>query len=79
MEILKRFKEENPLDKIEPVASEKEIIDAQKSYSKVYVSDDILKYIVDIAEKTRNHKDVIIGVSPVEARLCSKRYRYMPY
>ncbi|WP_265446767.1 AAA family ATPase [Acetivibrio straminisolvens] len=64
VEILKRFKEENPLDKIEPVASEKEIIDAQKSYSKVYVSDDILKYIVDIAEKTRNHKDVIIGVSP---------------
>lgn len=64
VEILKRFKEENPLDKIEPVASEKDIIDAQNSYAKVYVSDDILKYIVDIVERTRNHKDAIIGVSP---------------
>ncbi|WP_010245004.1 AAA family ATPase [Acetivibrio cellulolyticus] len=64
VEILKRFKEENPLDRIRPIASTKDIIDAQNSYSKVHVSDDVLKYIVNIVEKTRNHKEVIIGVSP---------------
>ncbi|OPZ90911.1 MAG: Holliday junction ATP-dependent DNA helicase RuvB [Firmicutes bacterium ADurb.Bin419] len=64
VEILKRFKEENPLDKIRPVASAKDVVDAQNSYSKVHVSNDILKYIVDIVEKTRSHKEVIIGVSP---------------
>lgn len=62
--ILKRFKEENPLDKIQPVATIEEIIKAQDVYSKVYVSDDILRYIVNIVESTRKNKDVSIGVSP---------------
>ncbi|MFZ5986098.1 MAG: AAA family ATPase [Bacillota bacterium] len=64
VEILKRFKEENPLDKIQPVALEEDIINAQNSYSKVHVSDDLLKYMINIVEKTRNHKEVVMGVSP---------------
>jgi MoxR-like ATPase len=63
-EILKRFKDAEPLEEIVPVASREEIQDAQKSYSGVYVSDDILSYIMEIAEKTRIHADLILGVSP---------------
>lgn len=62
--ILKRFKSENPLDSIKPVATADQIVDAQKSYTKVFVSDDAMTYIIRIAEETRQHQDIILGVSP---------------
>ncbi|NLI61555.1 MAG: MoxR family ATPase [Clostridiales bacterium] len=64
IEILRRFKETNPLADIRPVASQDEIIEAQQNYSKVYVSQDILRYIVKIVEMTRQHSEVVLGVSP---------------
>lgn len=64
IEILRRFKERNPLAEIEAVATKEEIIEAQQNYSKVFVSDDILNYIVRIVELTRQHSDVTLGVSP---------------
>jgi MoxR-like ATPase len=64
IEILKRFTTVNPFEGIEAVASAEEIIFAQDNFSKTYVSDAMYSYIVEIAEKTREHKDVILGVSP---------------
>lgn len=64
MEVLKRFKGNQPLEEIEPVASKAEILQAQRSYSNTYVSDDIIQYIMDIVERTRKHTDVVLGVSP---------------
>lgn len=64
IEILRRFKEVNPLTEIEAVASKEEIIEAQQNYSKVFASNDILRYIVRIVEMTRQHGDVTLGVSP---------------
>lgn len=64
LEILKRFIANNPIDCIEPVASSDEILNAQKSYCRVHVNDDILKYILQIIEKTRNHPDIALGASP---------------
>ncbi|WP_413375237.1 AAA family ATPase [Alkalihalobacillus sp. 1P02AB] len=62
--ILKRFKESNPLDSLQAVASQEDIIKAQDIYSDVYVSDELLSYIMEIVEKTRNHPDIELGVSP---------------
>ncbi|NHN30574.1 AAA family ATPase [Paenibacillus agricola] len=64
VDILKRFKEANPLDSIAGVAEAEEIVAAQDSYSKVQVSDDILGYLIAIVEKTRTHSDIATGVSP---------------
>ncbi|NOU94199.1 AAA domain-containing protein [Paenibacillus sp. LMG 31456] len=64
MDILKRFKEQNPLDEISSVADAEEIAVAQKHYAKVTVSDDLLSYLLAIVEKTRSHADVATGVSP---------------
>lgn len=64
IEVLKRFKSKQPLEEIEQVAGKDEIREAQQHYSDVYVSDDLLKYIMDIVEKTRKHPDLILGVSP---------------
>lgn len=64
IQILKRFKEANPLDAILGVADAEEIVAAQDSYSQVKVSDDILAYLIAIVEKTRTHSEVSTGVSP---------------
>jgi len=62
--ILKRFKNENPLNAISAVATADEIVDAQASYTAVTVSDEVLAYIIRLAEATRKHSEVVLGVSP---------------
>jgi len=64
IEILQRFKTSNPLDTIRPVAGAAEIVEAQTRYSDVTVNRDLLMYIVKLAEKTRDHPEVALGVSP---------------
>lgn len=64
VEILKRFKERNALDLIEPVADQSEVIQAQDHYATVFVHDDVLRYMISIAEKSRQHPDIAIGISP---------------
>jgi MoxR-like ATPase len=62
--ILRRFKEQDPVTVLEPVIRREELLDAQRSYSVVHVSDELLGYIVAIAEATRVHPDIMLGVSP---------------
>ncbi|MBU9713405.1 AAA family ATPase [Evansella tamaricis] len=64
MDILKRFKGHNPLEEIKPVATNEDIIAAQNQFSDIYISDDILQYIMEIVHETRNHPEVSLGVSP---------------
>ena len=64
IEILMRFKEQNPFEDIPCVATGEEITAAQQDYVKVYVSNDLIKYMVNIVEMTRKHNDVHLGVSP---------------
>jgi len=62
--ILDRFIADNPIEDIKPVASVEEILDAQKSYSRVHVSDAIRGYISKLVEETRHGVNVALGVSP---------------
>lgn len=62
--ILRRFKEQDPVAVLEPVIRREELLDAQRSYSVVHVSDELLGYMVAIAEATRVHPDIMLGVSP---------------
>lgn len=64
IEILKRFRSHQPLAEIDAVASSEEIIDAQSTYSNIFVSEDIYKYIVEIVARTRKDADIMLGVSP---------------
>jgi len=63
-QLFKRFIMDNPLENIEAVCSIKEILTAKNEYKKVYVHDDIQNYILEIIEATRNHDDILMGVSP---------------
>ncbi|MDB5054347.1 MAG: ATPase associated with various cellular 3 [Bacilli bacterium] len=64
IEILQRFKQNNPLEAIHSVVGIDELIDAQQSYSQVQVKQPIYTYITEILEKTRTHADIALGVSP---------------
>ncbi|RXJ02794.1 MoxR family ATPase [Anaerobacillus alkaliphilus] len=62
--LLKRFKENNPLERLEAVVKKEELIAVQELYSKVHVSVEMLYYMMNIIEKTRVMATVELGVSP---------------
>ncbi len=62
--ILSRFKESKPLESLLPVADPSAIAEAQREVVKITVSEDVLRYIVEIAERTRKQEEVATGVSP---------------
>jgi MoxR-like ATPase len=64
VEILKRTKSSEVSQKISSVVTQQEIVEAQSSYMEVKVHEDLLRYITRIAEATRIHTDVSLGVSP---------------
>ncbi|MDF2669345.1 MAG: ATPase associated with various cellular 3 [Paenibacillus sp.] len=62
--IMKRFKSGNPLDGLNAVATADRIAEAQDSYSQVSVHEDLYDYMLALIERTRNHPDIVMGVSP---------------
>jgi MoxR-like ATPase len=62
--MLTNFKLENPLEKLESVASPEDIIEIQEQVRKVFVDDSINDYIVSIVTETRKNPNVELGVSP---------------
>lgn len=61
--ILNLYRGENPLNELTPVANKEDIINIQKQVKEIKVNNEINKYIVDIIDATRNHKDIVLGGS----------------
>lgn len=61
--ILSVYREHMPLEDINAVASIDEILMLQSEVKKVKISEDITKFIVEIANSTRNSKYIALGVS----------------
>lgn len=61
--ILKLYRDRDPLDEIGCVASIEDILELQKIARRVQVSDVINEYIANIADATRNNKHAILGSS----------------
>jgi len=62
--ILKRFKDEQPLESLTAIAASDSIVQARHIVSKVHVSDEMLAYIVELSEHSRRDEAVASGVSP---------------
>lgn len=62
--ILKKYREENPLEGMEPVISVEDVLNLQEQIEKVHVEDSVEDYIVQIVQATRKHKDIYLGCSP---------------
>lgn len=63
VEILNKYMGEDPLNYISFVASAEDINNMRKEANKVYVSDPVRNYIVNIVEATRNNARILAGVS----------------
>jgi len=63
IEIVKRGQTANPLDGISPVCNLSHFATISQSAAKVFIHDDVYGYMVDLAEATRGHDSIALGVS----------------
>ncbi len=71
-QMLKGHKLQHPLERLQPVVSAQEILQLQGIVREVSFDDDLARYIVELANKTREAKGLALGVSP---RGCEGLYR----
>ena len=64
VDILRDRQDVNPLQNAKAVLNSEEILELQAQVRKVYVSDEVLSYIADLAEATRKHELIMLGLSP---------------
>ncbi|HEV2580488.1 MAG TPA: MoxR family ATPase [Ktedonobacteraceae bacterium] len=62
--ILQRFREEQPLDDLQPVLSASALQTLQAFIRRVRVEPTLETYIVQLVQATRNHSGIELGVSP---------------
>jgi len=63
VEILKRFVADEPLAEVKPVCTGELLLEIQRAVKEVYVHEDVYGYMVDLAQGTRNHEAVVLGIS----------------
>ena len=62
--ILHRFKNDEPLDILQPVASAEEVVALQQAIRQVSWQPEVERYLLAIVRATRAHSSVNLGVSP---------------
>ena len=64
MELLRDRQGINPLENAMQVVNAEEILRLQKEVQQIYIADGILEYVTELTEKTRNHEQIALGISP---------------
>lgn len=62
--ILKARQKEQPINHLTKMLSKETLIEWQNAVKEVEVTDEVLRYIIRLAEATRNHQSIQIGISP---------------
>ena len=62
--ILRDRQQEDPLTQVETVSSAEELLQMQQQAQSVHMDDALLAYVTRLAEATRTHPLVLLGVSP---------------
>lgn len=62
--ILERFREEEPLETLQPVCTKEEIVALRRQVRKNYVNPALLDYMAALAQSSRSFRGVELGVSP---------------
>ena len=63
-QMVQRFEQQNPLDALEPVMTDTELMGLSADARKVRVEESVRNYIVGIVRATREHPAVELGASP---------------
>ncbi len=69
MEILSRYELEEPIDALTAVASADDLLWLQNQTKRIYCSKAVKRYVALIASATRNHPDLLLGVSPRASKM----------
>ena len=64
MEILSRQPRHGLLDRVQPVMDKNELLAMQQEVDNIYMSDDIMRYIVSLSQATRQEPRFALGLSP---------------
>lgn len=64
VEVLSRAQLQHPIEKIQMVVQTEDILKLQKEVQNIFVEDSMKEYIVLLANLTRKHESVYLGVSP---------------
>jgi MoxR-like ATPase len=64
VEVLTRQQFQHPIETLKSVVKLPELLQAMTLVKKVFVSEAIKRYIVDLTNRTRQHPDVYLGASP---------------
>mgnify|MGYP006294007751 CR=1 FL=1 len=64
LEILNRFKENDPIENIDAVIHKEEIIKLRENVKKIKISEDLMNYIVRLNDFSRKYQKLELGVSP---------------
>lgn len=63
MSLLTEWDPKESLEDIEAVITKKELTEMQEQVKKVYIHPNVLEYIVELSEATRNHEQIQLGLS----------------
>lgn len=80
IQIMNRFMKGNPMEHVEAVLSVEDVVKAQHEQEDVYIHSELVQYIAQIVQATRNNKNVVSGVSPrgtLALLRASKAYAYI--
>ncbi|MDM8101754.1 MoxR family ATPase [Oceanobacillus oncorhynchi] len=80
LEMLARNKSHHPIEEIQAVMSQEELLLAQEEAKSVYIDETIQQYILNIVTRTRSHPSIYLGVSPrgsLALMEASKAYAYI--
>lgn len=72
VEILRRTVASRSVDDLTAVISREELLKAQDTYKTVQINEDLLRYIIQLTEATRQHPELSLGVSPRGAQALLK-------
>ncbi len=64
MDIMNKQQFAHPIEKIEPVANCDDLINLQETVKKIYVDNQVERYIATLVEATRNNPSIYLGASP---------------
>lgn len=64
LQIMHRFLVDAPLETLDPVCTKEELIRMQNEYKNVFIHEELMNYIVQIVQATRNSAEIVSGVSP---------------
>lgn len=64
IKVLERQQLKHPITELQPVVNVEEVLQAQEIIRSVYVSQAVMRYIVDIVRATRDTADIYLGASP---------------